>query len=85
MITTERLEQLIEKGQTVLKTHIPNPPNMFGFTTLNDGQFTAWQTQVLSYLESNLSSENQYILSFRTNVKKVTLVMSIKELGYYDH
>ncbi|KDN55525.1 PD-(D/E)XK nuclease domain-containing protein [Flavobacterium seoulense] len=70
MITTERLEQLIDKGQAVLRTHVPNPPNMIGFTTLNGGQFTAWQTQTLSYLQSNLSSENQYILSFRANVKR---------------
>ena len=52
MISIERLQQLIQKGQVVLQTHRPNPPNVIGFPTLDSGQFTAWQTQVLSYLQT---------------------------------
>ncbi|OXE99723.1 hypothetical protein BC749_11343 [Flavobacterium araucananum] len=70
MTTTERLEQLIEKGHAVLRTHVPSPPNVIGVGTINSGQFTAWQTQTLSYLQSNLSSDNQYIKSFTANVKR---------------
>lgn len=70
MITEERINQLIEKGSTVLRTHIPNPSNMIGFTTLDSGQFTAWQTQVLNYLSSNLPIDSQYISSFKANVKE---------------
>jgi hypothetical protein len=69
-MTAERLEQLIQKGNTVLSTHTPNPPNVIGFPTLNNEQFTAWQTQTLSYLQSNLPSDNQYFKSFVSNVKR---------------
>lgn len=69
MINKERLDQLIEKGHDVLRTHVPNAPNVIGFPTLRSGAFTAWQTQVLSYLQSNLPADNQYTLSFKENVK----------------
>jgi len=68
MIAKERIEQLIQKGHAVLQTHRPNPPNVIGFSTLDSGQFTAWQTQVMNYLTSNLPADNQYLISFRTNV-----------------
>jgi len=68
MINIERLQQLIQKGNAVLRTHRPNPPNVIGFPTLDSGQFTAWQTQVLNYLQTNLSVDNQYLLSFKKNV-----------------
>jgi len=70
MISIDRIQQLIQKGQIVLQTHKPNPPNFFGFTTLDSGQFTAWQSQVLNYLQSNLPADNQYLLSFRDKVKQ---------------
>ena len=70
MITIERLEQLILKGNSVLSTHRPNPPGIVGFPTLDSGQFTAWRTQVLSYLYSSFPKDNQYILSFEDNVSK---------------
>lgn len=69
MISTERIQQLIQKGESVIRTHTPNPSNMIGFTTLNEGTFEAWRTQVLNYLQSNLPINNQYILSFGTSVK----------------
>lgn len=70
MISIERLQQLIQKGQVVLQTHRPNPPNVIGFPTLDSGQFTAWQTQVLSYLQTNLPAESPYIKSFQDNVTR---------------
>lgn len=70
MINTERLQQLILKGQEVLQTHRPNPSNVIGFPTLNSGKFTAWKTQVLSYLETNLPAESPYIKSFQENVTR---------------
>jgi len=70
MVTVERLEQLIQKGESVLRTHQPNPPNVIGFPTLDSGQFTAWRTQVLSYLQTNLPSDNEYSKSFNANVKR---------------
>ncbi len=94
MITEERIKQLIEKGNTVLSTHNPNE---IGFTTLDSGQFTAWQTQVLNYLISNLPRESPYILSFKANVKEgfqssveegIGILRSISEdlnLGVLNH
>ncbi|MFD2574684.1 hypothetical protein ACFSUS_28910 [Spirosoma soli] len=70
MITIERLEQLVQKGNDVLRTHVPNAPNIIGFPTLDSQAFTAWQSQVLHYLQTNLSNDNQYVISFRENVKR---------------
>jgi len=70
MISIDRLQQLIQKGETVLQTHRPNPSFAYGFPTLNSGEFTAWQTQVLNYLQTNLPSNNPYIISFQKNVTK---------------
>ena len=70
MINIDRIQQLIQKGQIVLQTHRPNSPNVIGFPTLDSGQFTAWQTQVLNYLQSNLPVDNQYLLSFKDKVKR---------------
>lgn len=70
MISIERLQQLIQKGQVVLETHRPNPPSVIGFPTLDSGQFTAWQTQVLSYLQTNLPADSPYIQSFQDNVTR---------------
>ncbi|WP_309608233.1 hypothetical protein [Flavobacterium sp.] len=69
-MTVERLQQLIQKGQSVLQTHVPNGSNVIGFSTLNGGQFTAWQTQVISYLQSYLPVDNIYLLSFKKSVSK---------------
>jgi hypothetical protein len=70
MISIDRLQQLIQKGNSVLQTHRPNPPDFVGFPTLNSGEFTAWQTQVLNYLQTNLPSNNTYLLSFLIKVTK---------------
>ena len=75
MISIDRLQQLIQKGNSVLQTHRPNPPNVIGFPTLNSGQFTAWQSQVLNYLQANLPTNNPYIISFQKNVTR----------GYYSN
>lgn len=69
MLTEERIDQLIEKGEEVLSTHEPTPPNMIGFPTLDSGKFTAWKTQVENYLVNSLPQESLYIESFNENVK----------------
>lgn len=69
MLEKERLEKLIEKGGAVLKTHY-HVEGTFGFPTLDSGKFEAWKTQVLSYLSSNLPSDNQYLLHFKEKVKR---------------
>lgn len=88
MIEENRINKLIEKGNAVLKTHRPNSPGVIGFPTLDSGQFTAWQTQVLSYLSTNLPVNSPYIESFKTNVNRgyqssvkqgVRILESIKE------
>jgi hypothetical protein len=70
MLSIERVQQLIKKGEVVLQTHRPNPPNVIGFPTLNTGEFASWQAQVLNYLKSNLPLNNQYLLSFEDKVKR---------------
>ena len=66
----EKLQKLIEKGNEVLKTHRPNPPNVIGFPTLDSKSFAAWQTQCLNFLENRLPPNNPYVRAFREKIKK---------------
>ncbi len=59
------MKTLIEKGQKVLKTHTPNPPNVIGFPTLDMGKFGAWKIQVINFLENILPPENPYLKTFQ--------------------
>ncbi len=68
MTLAEKVEKLIQKGHEVLKTHRPNPP-VIG-PTLDSGAFSAWQTQCLNFLESNLPSGNSYVNAFRERIKQ---------------
>lgn len=66
----EKIEILIQKGNEVLSSHKPNPPNVIGFPTLNTTSFATWKTQSLSFLEREFSSTSPYYLEFRDKVKK---------------
>ena len=66
----KRIQQLIDKGKDVLATHKPNPPNVIGFPTLDTKSFRAWQSQTLSYLQTNLPTNHTYTNSFSEQVKK---------------
>jgi hypothetical protein len=88
MVEERIINNLIEKGNSVLSTHTPNPPNVFGFPTLDSGKFTAWQTQVVNYLTTNLPKNNTYVESFKSNVENayqssvkqgIGILKSIKE------
>jgi REase_DpnII-MboI len=70
MTSVEKVEKLIQKGQEVLNTHRPHPPNVIGFPTLDSGAFSAWQTQCLHFLESNLPSGSPYVTGFQDKIKK---------------
>lgn len=59
-----RIEQLLAKGNAVLETHSPNPPNVIGFPTLDPGAFTEWRTQCLALLRNFLGTEHTYVASF---------------------
>ena len=69
MTPVEKVEQLIKKGHDVLATDHPNPPNFIGFPTLDSGAFSAWQTQCLNFLESNLPPGSSYLISFKDKIK----------------
>jgi hypothetical protein len=66
----DRIEQLIAKGEAVLKTHRPNPPNVIGFPTLDSGAFTEWKSQTLSCLVSLLGDGHVYVEGFKTKITK---------------
>ena len=66
----EKIESLIQKGNEVLSSHKPNPPNVIGFPTLDTASFTTWKTQSLSFLERQFSSTSPYYLEFQDKVKK---------------
>jgi hypothetical protein len=60
----EQIEQLIAKGEAVLATHRPNPPNVVGFPTLDPGAYAEWESQSLSFLNRLLGQEHPYIKQF---------------------
>jgi hypothetical protein len=59
-----RLRELRSRGQPVLSSHKPNPPNVIGFPTLDRGLFTGWRTQCLAYLRNVFGDEQTYPKSF---------------------
>lgn len=71
----DRVQALIEKGDVVLATHQPNPPNVMGFATLDAGQFTEWRAQVEALLASVLGESHVYVQRFNGSVQK----------GFRDH
>jgi REase_DpnII-MboI len=66
----ERLDQLITKGEAVLRTHRPHPPNVIGFPTLDSGAFTEWRTQALACLVSLLGEGHVYVENFKEQIKQ---------------
>ncbi|HOU69534.1 MAG TPA: hypothetical protein PKW49_13325, partial [Paludibacteraceae bacterium] len=64
----KRLDEMIIKGDEVLRTHVPNPPNLIGSPTLNEAMFGAWKTQTIAFLESFLPQENAYLKEFRKSI-----------------
>lgn len=66
----ERLSQLIAKGEALLRTHVPLPPKIVGFPTLDSGLFQEWKTQSLSFLISLFGENHTYVLSFKDQIKK---------------
>ncbi|MBC8551184.1 MAG: hypothetical protein H8D23_16180 [Candidatus Brocadiales bacterium] len=69
MKNIENVQKLIEKGQKVLSTHIPNSPGIIGYPTLDLEAFSTWQTQCLNFLELNLPADSAYFSSFRDKIK----------------
>jgi hypothetical protein len=61
----EQAEQLIQKGEQVLATHRPNPPNVIGYSTLDAGTYAEWDAQTLHFLTSVLGHNHTYVESFR--------------------
>ncbi len=70
MLTRTRIEQLIEKGQEVLKHREPDYPNVIAPSTVDNQKFYAWHIQALQYLSDNLSPDNIYLQSFRDKASK---------------
>ncbi len=65
-----RIERLLAKGQSVLATHKPNPPNVIGYPTLDSGAFTEWRTQSLSLLTNLLGPRHVYVTGFEKDVEE---------------
>jgi uncharacterized protein YoaH (UPF0181 family) len=66
----ERLDQLIAKGEAVLRTHRPNPAGVIGFPTLDSEAFTEWKSQALACLVSFLGEGHVYSADFKERVKQ---------------
>ncbi len=69
MNNIENIQKLIDKGQKVLSTHIPNSPGIIGYPTLDLEIFSAWQIQCLNFLEFNFPDDSKHFRCFRDKVK----------------
>ena len=65
-----RLEALVQKGQAVMDTHRPNPPNMIGFSTLDWARYTEWRSQSLTCLTQVFGATHTYTETFASQTKK---------------
>ena len=68
----ERINSLIKKGKNVTATRRPAPSGVIGPDRINNGAFTGWATQSLTFLESVLDSDHTYIRSFSKLAEKPT-------------
>lgn len=73
-----RVEELIRKGEEVLATHTPNPPNVIGFPTLGTELFNEWRTQALALLSQVAGSGHVYTESFKDKTKRGAYTGSAK-------
>jgi hypothetical protein len=76
--TSRRLEDLINKGNAVLETHRPNPPNVIGFPTLDTEAFHQWRTQALALLAGTLGREHVYYKAFEDRVESSAHIHNVK-------
>lgn len=74
----ERLDALISKGEAVLATHSPNPPNVIGFPTLASDEFSEWSTQSLTYLKNLFGESHTYTEAFASAVEREGYTGSVK-------
>jgi hypothetical protein len=74
----ERVSALVEKGEQVLRTHKPNPPNVIGFPTLSTSAFLEWRTQGLALLSQVAGSGSVYMESFRNSTERAGYTGSAK-------
>ncbi|MCL6247113.1 toll/interleukin-1 receptor domain-containing protein [Acinetobacter sp. ANC 4945] len=64
----DKIQKLIDNGNSVLKTHKPNAPNVIGFATCNLELFTTWKIQALSFLKNNCGLSSPYYTEFFSKV-----------------
>ena len=88
MISITKIEQLIIKGEEVLKNREPDYPHVFAPSTVDNQLFISWQSQTLQYLQSKLPNDSVYFQSFKKKVQKnypdqvedgIGILKSIKE------
>jgi hypothetical protein len=68
----------MEKGEKVLATYHPNPPNCFGFPTLDSGIFNEWRSQALSLLMQVAGSGHIYTDSFKGETQSGAYTSSVE-------
>lgn len=74
-----RLDALIAKGEAVLATHSPNPPNVIGFPTLGSDEFSEWATQSVAYLKNLFGESHTYTEAFASAVDREGYTGSAKK------
>ena len=63
-----RLDALIEKGNQVLQTSRPNPPNHIGPTRVDGSLYNEWRSQSLTLIADLLGQDHTYFRSFQEQV-----------------
>lgn len=79
-----RIDQLIEKGHAVLRTHRPNPRNVIGFPPLDAGGFSEWKSGVDSFVVGLLGKQHVYYENFENVDDISSLNAKLADKGVYN-
>lgn len=65
-----RIEELLKKAEGVKATHKPNPPNVFGFPTLDEDAFLEWKSNVENLIILTTGKDSVYYQNFINHTKQ---------------
>jgi len=78
----ERLDDLINAGEQVLRTRTPTPPNIIGDDSLDEQSFIQWETSCLSLLGRVSGTDSVHYRNFHSLVGEIAdYTPALKGLG----
>lgn len=79
----DRIDELIKKGEEVFNTS-NGSPYVLKELMVDSKEFSAWKTNTIAFLESILPAKNNYLESFKNDVKKELKDHTSKGIGILE-